>query len=143
MTPEQLDLVRTSYAALGERRTAMAADFYRRLFASDPTTEELFTASPDVMSEMFSTELAAIVDAISSFEVVAPRLHDLAGRHAAYGVQVRHYRLVGDALLAALAAALAPAWDDELEAAWRRAYDLVAEVMMGAMAQGGDGARET
>jgi len=136
VSPEQLDLVRTSYAALGERRTAMAADFYRRLFAADPGTEALFTAGPDVMAEMFSTELAAIVDAISSFDVVAPRLHDLAGRHAGYGVEVRHYRLVGDALVAALGAALSPAWDDELAAAWRRAYDLVAEVMMGAAGNG-------
>ena len=139
MTPEQLDLVRTSYAALGEARTAMAADFYRRLFEADPSTKALFSKGPDVMAEMFSTELESIVDAISSFDVVAPRLYDLATRHAGYGVQVRHFRLVGNALIAALAAALAPDWDDELEAAWRRAFDLVAEVMMGAMAGIGDG----
>lgn len=137
MTPEQLELVRSSYAALGEGRAEMAADFYRRLFAADPGVEALFTDGPEVMVDKFGRELAAIVEAIVSFEDLAPRLHDLAARHVGYGVEVRHYRLVGDALLGALAAALAPAWSNELDAAWRRAYDLVAEVMMAAAAGAG------
>ena len=39
MTPEQLELVRSSYAALGRRRAGDgASDFYARLFAADPST---------------------------------------------------------------------------------------------------------
>ena len=49
----------------------------------------------------------------------------------------RHYRLVGEALLGALAAALAPVWDEEMDTAWRHAYDLVAELMMEAAAWSG------
>ena len=130
MTPEQLALVQSSYAALGDTAPAMARDFYRRLFASDPTVEGLFDADPDVMATKFSDELAAIVQAIVSFDAFAVRVRDLAARHVAYGVQTRHYRLVGDALIGALAAQLAPDWTPDLEAAWRRAYNLVAEVML-------------
>ena len=133
MTPEQLAMVQESYASLGERRTAMAADFYRRLFASDPGVEALFS-DPSVMPDKFSRELAAIVDAIVDFDAFGPLLADLATRHVDYGVQIRHYRLVGDALLGALAAALAPDWNPELESAWRLAYNMVAEVMMAAAA---------
>ena len=138
MTPEQLELVRSSYASLGEARATMAADFYRRLFAADPEIEALFATEPEVMAMKFSDELAAIVEAIVDFDVFAPRLQELASRHVAYGVEVRHYRLVGRALLGALAAALAPVWDDEMDTAWRHAYDLVAELMMAAAAWGGD-----
>ena len=53
-----------------------------------------------------------------------------AARHVGYGVQTHHYRAVGEALIGALAAHLDAEWDDALEAAWRRAYNLVAEVMM-------------
>jgi hemoglobin-like flavoprotein len=134
MTPEQLDLVRSSYAALGDERRAVARDFYRRLFAADPAVEELFGDDPDVMAVKFSDELAAIVEAIVSFDAFATRLQGLAARHVAYGVQTRHYRLVGDALVAALAEALAPRWDETLDAAWRTAFNLVAEVMMAAAA---------
>jgi len=134
MTPEQIDLVRSSYAALGDAAAVMARDFYRRLFEAYPTVEQLFDADPETMAGKFSDELAAIVEAIVSFAVFAPRVRDLAARHVAYGVQTRHYRLVGDALIGALAAHLAPQWDEALEAAWRNAYNLVAEVMMAASA---------
>jgi hemoglobin-like flavoprotein len=132
MTPEQIELVRWSYASLADRRAEVARDFYRRLFAADPSVEALFGADPDAMAIKFSDELAAIVEAIVSFDAFAARLHDLAARHAGYGVQTRHYRLVGEALVGALAAAVAPEWDDALDDAWRHAYNLVAEVMMAA-----------
>jgi hemoglobin-like flavoprotein len=130
MTPEQLELVQSSYASLGSRTREMANDFYGRLFAADPTTKELFTESPDVMATKFADELGAIVEAITSYETFAPRVRDLAARHVRYGVRTRHYQSLGDALIATLAEHLGPRWNAELEAAWRRAYNLVAELMM-------------
>jgi methyl-accepting chemotaxis protein len=130
MTPEQLELVQSSYAALGSGTREMASDFYRRLFAADPTTEELFTESPDVMATKFSEELGAIVEAITSYETFAPRVRDLAARHVRYGVQTRHFQPLGDALIETLADHLGEQWSPALEAAWRRAYNLVAELMM-------------
>ena len=134
MTPEQVELVRSSYASLGGGSSAMAREFYRRLFALDPTIEDMFTYGPDIMADKFSGELAAIVEAIVSFDAFSARLGDLATRHVGYGVQVRHYRLVGEALMGALADALGPQWDEAHETAWRLAYNLVAEVMMAAAA---------
>jgi hemoglobin-like flavoprotein len=134
MTPEQLAMVRDSYAALAPDATAMANDFYRRLFAADGTTQELFTDGPDVMSVKFAAELAALVEAISSFPDFAPRVRDLGARHATYGVQTSHYQAAREALIGALAEHLGPQWNSEVEAAWRRAYNLVAELMMAAAA---------
>jgi hemoglobin-like flavoprotein len=130
MTPEQLEMVRSSYAMLGDDAPAMAADFYARLFEADPSARELFVEGPAVMSVKFAAELDAIVEAITSYETFAPRVKDLAVRHLDYGVQTHHYRSVGDALVGALAIHLAQIWTPELEAAWRRAYNLVAEMMM-------------
>jgi hemoglobin-like flavoprotein len=130
MTPEDIELVRTSYASLGANAPAMAAEFYRRLFAADPTAQALFSSGPDVMSSKFAQELDAIVEAIISYDTFATRVRDLAARHAHYGVKTGHYRSAGDALIGALAAHLGAAWDPATEAAWRRAYNLVAEIMM-------------
>ena len=130
MTPEQLAVVRESYHSLGSDATSMAADFYRRLFAADPSTRALFSDGPEVMAVKFTAELDAIVEAIASFDEFRSRVADLGARHAAYGVQATHYRAVGEALVASLAAHLGKRWDDSLEAAWRRAYNLVAETMM-------------
>jgi len=135
MTPEQLDQVQASYATLGRAAPEMEMDFYGRLFAADPSAEALFTQGPEVMADKFADELDAIVQAITSFDTFAPRVRDLAVRHVGYGVQTRHYHAVGEALIGALAAHLAGSWDDALEAAWRRAYNLVAEMMMATAAQ--------
>jgi hemoglobin-like flavoprotein len=130
MTPEEIDAVRTSYASIGRDGAAVAAEFYRRLFAADPSARAPFTQGPDVMASKFADELEAIVEAIVSYETFVTRVKDLAARHATYGVQTRHYRAAGDALLGALALRLGAAWDADTEAAWRRAYNLVAEIMM-------------
>ena len=130
MTPAQLELVKASYAKLPEGGATMAADFYRNLFELDPATRALFATEPAVMSVKFSGELAAIVEAITSYETFAPRVSELAVRHNGYGVRPQHYRTVGQALIRALAAHLDEDWDEELEAAWRRAYNLVSELMM-------------
>ena len=125
----------------GDAAPAMAVDFYRRLFAADPSAEALFTTGPDVMSVKFADELDAIVEAITSFDTFAPRVRELAARHVGYGVQTHHYHAVGEALIGALAAHLGEGWDEELEAAWRRAYNLVAEMMMAAAAESSDAPR--
>ena len=130
MTPELLQMVQSSYARLGDGAPAMAADFYRRLFDADPSARDLFIDGPDVMAVKFANELEAIVEAITSYETFALRVKDLAGRHVRYGVQTHHYRAVGDALIGALAAHLEDIWNPEFETAWRRAYNLVAEMMM-------------
>jgi nitric oxide dioxygenase len=136
MTPAQLELVRASYATLTDGGEAMAADFYRNLFEIAPESRRLFATEPEVMAVKFSAELAAIVEAITSFDTFAPRVRELAVRHVGYGVQPHHYRAVGEALTRALAAHLGEGWDEETEAAWRRAYNLVAELMMAAAAGG-------
>jgi hemoglobin-like flavoprotein len=132
MTPEQLALVRTSYATLGSDATAMADEFYARLFAADPSARALFTDGPDVMAVKFAAELEALVDAISSFPDFAPRVRDLGLRHAGYHVQTRHYGAAREALIGALANHLGDDWTPDVEEAWRRAYNLVAEMMMAA-----------
>jgi hemoglobin-like flavoprotein len=133
MTPEQVTMVRSSYASLGDA-TKMAGGFYARLFASDPSAERLFTDGPDVMAGKFAAELAALVDAISSFSDFATRARELGARHAAYGVQTTHYHSACEALIGALSEHLGEQWNAALEAAWRRAYNLVAELMMSAEA---------
>lgn len=135
MTPEQLRMVQTSYARLGDDATSMALEFYRRLFEADPTARDLFSVGPDAMAPKFAAELQAIVELVSSFDDLSPRVRDLAVRHVAYGVEPRHYHAVGDALIGALAEHLGEDWDPVVEAAWRRAYNLVAEMMMAVAAE--------
>ena len=128
MTPEQIALVETTLGSLD--LDAVAADFYRRAFAGTPALSAMFTSDPRVQRERFAAELSEIVRSIHSLDGFAPRVRALGVRHRGYGVSAAHYRLMGGALLASLAAALDEEWSPELEEAWVLAYNLTAETMM-------------
>jgi hemoglobin-like flavoprotein len=128
MTPEQIALVESSLSAVD--LGALTADFYRRAFADDPTLAGMFTTDPAVQRARFAAEVAVIVSSIRRLDDFRTETEALGARHRGYGVRAAHYRVMGEALLAALAAALGPEWTDEMAEAWRMAYNLTAESMM-------------
>jgi hemoglobin-like flavoprotein len=130
VTPEQIALVERSVRAASPRLEAVAEDFYDRLFTADPTLRTLFAADPVRQRAKFAAELRDIMLAIRGHGAFLARVRALGARHAGYGVRAAHYDTVEVALLAALGAALGPAWTEEVAQAWRLAYRLVAEVMM-------------
>lgn len=130
MTPEQVAIVSTSADALRTRMGAVVDDFYRRLFAADPGLRGMFTSDPVRQRQKFVDEFEAIVDSIATFDEFLQRTRLLGARHAGYGVRTGHYQQVRTALFEAFGAALGARWTPEVDAAWRTAYDLVAEAMM-------------
>jgi len=123
-------MVAASFAELGPKTGALAERFYERLFEVAPSFRTIFSQDPEVQESLFVTELAVIVNSISRFETFVARARDLGARHAAYGVTYLHYETVGRVLMEALGDTLGPAFTDELQEAWRLAFDLVAETMM-------------
>jgi hemoglobin-like flavoprotein len=130
VTPEQIAVVERTVLAADPVLDAIAADFYRRLFAADPALEELFTTDWVVQRARFVAHLKDIMLAIRDHDRFLQQARALGARHVAYQVRAAHYRLVGTALLAALGAQLGPAWTPEVAEAFRLAYNLTAEVMM-------------
>ena len=130
VTPEQIALVESSLAVVEPQIDKVASDFYERLFAAAPATQALFRGDPVRQQAVFAVELRAIVAAIRDHEVFVADLSKLGVRHCEYGVRASHYAAAGPILVAALAEVV-PEWDDAVAAAWRAAYDLVVETMMG------------
>jgi hemoglobin-like flavoprotein len=128
VTPSQIALVEHSIDRLD--LDELAADFYVRAFAADPALAQMFTAEPAVQQARFAAELSEIVRSIRSIDSFRPAARSLGARHRGYGVRAGHYRLMGTALLAALAAAMGDDWTPEAEEAWTLAYNLIAETMM-------------
>jgi hemoglobin-like flavoprotein len=128
VTPSQIVLVETSLDRLD--LDALAAAFYERALAADPTLAAMFTTDPAVQRARFAAELSEIVRSIRSLDMFGPAARTLGARHRSYGVRAAHYRLMGGALLSALADASGEDWTPELEEAWTLAYNLIAEMMM-------------
>jgi hemoglobin-like flavoprotein len=130
MTPEQITLVQSSFERLGPQLPGMAARFYQELFSRDPALRPLFTTPLAQQEVKFADKLTEIVRAMPRLAELLTHTRALGARHAGYGVQAAHYQTLGDALLAALAAALGDDFDAPTREAWALAYNLVAETML-------------
>jgi nitric oxide dioxygenase len=134
MTPEQVALVRTSFAEVAPIADEAAALFYDRLFRLDPALRPLFRTDLHAQGRALMGMLRVAVHGLDRLDELVPAVQALGRRHAAYGVRPAHYATVGAALLATLEQGLGPAFTAETRAAWAAAYALLAGAMQQAAA---------
>ena len=138
MTPEQVDLVQRTWRAVLPVGDTAAELFYGKLFSLDPSVQSLFRKmSRDDMREQgrnLTSMISVAVGALSRPERITLAVQQLGKRHAAYGVEPRHYELVGVALLWMLDQVLGEAFTPPVREAWTEVYRLFATTMQDACA---------
>ncbi len=135
LTGEQKDRVRSSWAELEPAADAVAARFYRELFALDPQLESLFKGDMASQGRKLMEMIGTAVSLLDKPEELVPAVQALGRRHEGYGVRDRDYTTVGEALLNTLRGELGDAFDEFTQAAWRAVYQLIADNMMEAAAE--------
>lgn len=130
MTAEQIALVQGSFARILEARADLAATFYARLFERDPALRPLFRGDLKAQGGKLVAAIATVVRALDRLEEVMDDVAALARRHAVYGVEDRHYAVVGQALLVALEETLGDTFTGETKAAWAAAYGTLSGAMI-------------
>lgn len=130
----QIMLVQSSFAAVLPHTDVVAAGFYARLFALAPETRALFRHDMTDQGRKLFLTLATVVDALDALDRVLPVAEALAVRHVGYGALDRHYAIVGEALVGALAETLGDRFDADTRAAWIHAYTLLSDHMRAAAA---------
>ena len=71
------------------------------------------------------------VKGLADLDKLVPVLQGLGTKHVQYGVIPEHYDVVGQALLATLAAGLGAEWTPTVTEAWTVVYGVVAKTMIG------------
>jgi hemoglobin-like flavoprotein len=133
VTPEQIAVVERTLAEIQPVFDVMVADFYRRLFAADPSAEALFFRNePAAQRAKLAAELDQVVRSIRRHDAFLARAKALGRQHQSYGVRPRHYASARTALMAALAGVLGERWTEQVAASWSAAYDLITEAMSAA-----------
>lgn len=130
MTPEEISLVRATFAQVVPIRTQAAALFYERLFEIAPQVKPLFKGDMQAQGAMLMSAIALVVNGLDRLEAVLPQVESLARRHVGYGVEESHYAVVGEALLWTLEKGLGAAFTPEVKAAWASAYGLLSGAMI-------------
>jgi methyl-accepting chemotaxis protein len=133
MTPEQVHLIRKSFAELSRHEHIAALVFYRRLFEIDPNLQRLFKGDIEEQSKKLLEMLGVLIAMLERPLGLELELKAMGLRHAGYGVKDEHYAMVGSALLGMLAETLDRGFTPEVREAWTALYGAVETVMkMGA-----------
>jgi hemoglobin-like flavoprotein len=122
-------LIRRSFAAAAGDPGALAAAFYRHLFAAMPGLRPMFGADLAPQQGKLVSMLAAVVAGVHDWSAIESVVEALGRRHRAYGVRAEHYPAVGAALLAALSELADSPIDTATRTAWARAFARVSAAM--------------
>ena len=130
-TPDEVR-IRRSWAKAAAAGELVGQIFYVKLFEIAPESRAMF---PDVIHDQARKLLQTlnwIVDHLDDPETLVPAAQSLAIRHVRYGVTAEQYAAVGEALIATLRQGLGPDFSEEDEAAWRRVYAQLSNIMTSA-----------
>jgi hemoglobin-like flavoprotein len=127
LTEGQIELLRSSFAALSEDADAVAADFYARLFTRDPRLLYLFPQDLTEQRRLLVFMIGYIVRRAHLWNEIAPRIRNLGIRHTSYGVTAPDYDSFGASMLDTLAGR--GCGSEELEA-WVALFAAVSEAML-------------
>ncbi|MGB1546910.1 MAG: globin domain-containing protein [Alphaproteobacteria bacterium] len=129
MTPEEAKLVQETFKQLEANTDHVAAVFYERLFALDPSLRDLFRGDLETQGRKLITMLKMITKAIDSLYAILPAIETLAFQHVRFGVRPADYDTFGKALIEMLESELGPDCTPEVKAAWQQAYTEISSLM--------------
>ena len=131
--PDAIDLVQDSFESVVPVKDEAARLFYDLLFQIDSSTVQLFGGvDMSQQGKKLMDVLGTAVQSLDRFEELKPVLHDLGKRHAAYGVELRHFDSVEQALLETLNQLLGREFTLDVRQAWTQVLGQVSSEMIGA-----------
>lgn len=130
MTPQQIMLVRSSFANVRPIADTAAWLFYTRLFELDPELRSLFHGDMREQGRKLMSMIALAVEQLDRPDALLPAVRRLGQRHQSYGVVARHYDTVGAALLWTLEHGLGDQWTPAVRDAWTAAYQVLSATML-------------
>lgn len=133
MTPAQIALVRETFKPVAAIRDDAAALFYGRLFEIAPETRPLFRGDLKTQGSKLMSAIAVVVAGLDRLDQILPEVQAMAVRHVDYGVEDRHYAVVGEALIWTLEKGLGPQLTPDARRAWIEAYGLLSGAMIAAV----------
>ena len=129
MTPQEIEIVQSTFALVRSSAEQVAETFYGRLFETAPGVRTFFPDDLKPQGRKLMTMLATVVDGLENLGDLVPAVQDLGRRHIGYGTLPEHYDAVGAALLWTLEQGLGDAWTPEAKDGWTTAYTTLATVM--------------
>jgi nitric oxide dioxygenase len=134
ITTQQRQLISATLPAVDAQAVNITGCFYPILFQRYPEVLEYFNQT----NQAKGTQRQALASAVITYakhldklEVLTDTVRLITQKHCSLGILPKHYPMVGECLLAAIAEVLGDAINDEILAAWGAAYQQLADILMG------------
>ena len=135
MTPEQIELVRSSFQRLADIPERAGEIFYKRLLELDPRARQLFWGNMQHQGKALFLMLELIVKSLDIQDKIVPIIFDLGKRHAMYGVRERDFKPFEQALIDTLSSTIGDDFTHDEREAWSAAFAFLADIMREACAK--------
>lgn len=135
MTPEQVELVQSSFKKVEPIASTAGDLFYGRLFEIAPEVRPMFADNIEDQRDKLMSMLGTAVTNLHQIEQIIEPVKTLGAKHIDYGVKDEHYDKVGEALIWTLQEGLKDDFTPEIKDAWVATYGTLATVMKDAAAE--------
>lgn len=135
LTELQRHTAQGAFAQILPNTETLGLLFYAHLFELDPSLRALFHTDLETQGHTLMTMLQLCVEGLNERAELQFALKNLGARHAEYGVKLRDYATVTQALLWTLEQGLGTDWNAETENALRAVIDLFAAEMQAGAAR--------
>jgi len=130
MTPEQIAMVKGTWAQVVPISEQAAELFYGKLFELNPAYKDLFKGDMKSQGKKLMSMINTAVGSLDKLGEIVPAVQALGQRHVGYGVKDEDYDTVAVALLWTLEQGLGDAFTPEVKEAWTLTYTTLANVMI-------------
>ncbi|KAI0391895.1 globin-like protein [Xylariaceae sp. FL0594] len=134
LTRQEAELVNETIPALRQHGEHISTVFYKTMLRDHPELNDYFN-SVNMHTGKQPRALTALILAFASNIVniseLTPKLERVAQKHASLHICQEHYEIVAKYLIRAFSAVLGPAMTPEVNAAWTKAYWLMAKMLTG------------
>lgn len=133
MTPQQIELVKSTVPVLKEHGVALTSYFYKRMLNNNPELKNIFNLDSQESGRQpraLAGAVLAYAEHIENPTVLAKAIEHIAKKHVSLDIQADQYSIVGENLLHSISEVLDVPFESDLIAAWEQAYLQLAEILI-------------
>lgn len=130
MSPQQIDRLRTNFKVLTPQGEELFRRFFTRLFNAQPGLRQNLPRDFAQQHRDHLSTLGSVVKNLHRLDAVEHILMDLGARAQRAGVQPQHFGVAREHLVATIRELSGPTWNEDLQADWTEALNVVASVMI-------------